>query len=176
MPLSTTPRGSSSFSNPNSPVRRIPRGTSQRSDSKSQLLRQASANRNRIRNMKQRVLEKKDRKALEAERIRLIEVIVIIKNRPEEVTTGTHDVINDAMDEARTIYAAAEKASKRVNPHKKTVEPRRKAQAQPERYTGEYHDERGRHSAAAIAASRPSISADPKADAYQASEYDPTVN
>ena len=178
MPLSTTtPRGPSSFNNHHgTPVRRIPRGTGQKTDSASRMLRQAMANKRRIRGMSQRVLSHEDRLALQAAHSRLVEVIATITGKPEEVTTGTRSIIDETMDEARARYAAADKASKRSNPRKKTTGQRQKAKARPQRYTGEYHDEPRRNNAAAIAASRPAVSADPKAEAFQNGEYDPTAN
>jgi hypothetical protein len=94
-------------------ARRIPRGSGTKSDPISRLKRQADANQQHIRGMKQRVKRKADRKALEEARQRLVQVLRVIAERPEEVTTGTHDTIVSAMSEAQEIYIKAPKKNAR---------------------------------------------------------------
>lgn len=178
MPLTqTTPRGSSPFSHHHSsPVRRIPRGNGPKTDSASHMLRQAMANKRRIRGMSQRVLSHEDRLALQAAHSRLVEVIATITGKPEEVTTGTRSIIDETMDEARARYAAADKASKRSNPRKKTTGQRKKAKARPERYTGEHNKPTEVEEIPGLISPPRNVFPDQKADAFQDGLYSANEN
>lgn len=122
-------------------TRRIPRGTGAKSDPLSRLERQAAAHHRHIRGMKGKVKRKSDRKALENARRRLVEVLRTIAERPWEVSTGTHEIIENAMVVARTIYAKAKKVNGRRRTQRNGSRPREekgvRAKNLPPEYTGE---------------------------------------
>ncbi len=87
---------------------RVSRGTNGK-DTVSRLERIAAANHRRIRKMKERVRSKDARQALETTRLRLLEVLLLLSERPEKVDTETRWIIDSTMSTARDIYANASK-------------------------------------------------------------------
>lgn len=153
-------------------VRRIPRGTSTVSDPLPRLMRQATANHKRVRGMKQRVASNEDRMSLEIERQRLVSVIRAILERPEEVNNGSIFTINNAMSEARAIYAQAPKLTKPRNRKRKNNDRDDDQPIAPERYTGE-EDTETKVLRPAASTSKSGIRRDAKADEWQDSLYTP---
>lgn len=114
---------------------RIPRGASDRGDPISRLERQAAANHKRIRGMKLRTQPGKYRKALEAARLRLVEVLRTIAECPESVRIGTFELIDSVMAEARGVYADAPKLKLRIPRKKRPAERKgRRAKNAPKTY------------------------------------------
>lgn len=90
-------------------VRRVPRGGTGRSDPLTRIGRMAAAHRKRIRGMMQSVKYKNDRSTLRVLKARLITILRLISDSPEEVRSGTFYEVNSVMAEARTLYAKAAK-------------------------------------------------------------------
>lgn len=136
-----TSPGSNLSKNRSGPARRIPRGATSKTDPPVwRMMQQAVAYKKRIRGMERVVTNSQSREDLRSARRRLVEVILLIKSRPEAVTMGTYAVIEDTVTEAKRIFVKAPKAEKRrpENARKKANGKLRKAEMDKStRYTGE---------------------------------------
>ncbi len=121
--------------------RRIRRGSSERSDPLSRHQRTAQGHLKRIRRMEQNVAEKEDREALKAARRLLIEILSSALSTP--TPSDTYQEIEDAMTEARRVYAGAKKATHHPRRSERPREKKgvRAKNVLKDRYTGMEDDE-----------------------------------